>query len=135
LLWNAVPVPAWKPFAWSVTMAQFYVYLMASRSRVLYVGVTNDLEQRVRQHKQGSVPGFTARYHVNRLVWYEVFPDIGQAIETEKRIKGWLRARKIALVDSLNPDWKDLAAELGPATDGVATAPSQPGGPPPLRSG
>ena len=90
-------------------MKQFYVYVLTSRSGTLYVGVTNDLERRVFQHKQKRVPGFTARYNVTRLVFYEAFPDAMSAIAAEKKIKGWKRDKKVALVESMNPTWKDLA--------------------------
>ena len=79
-------------------MKTYYVYIMASRSRTLYTGVTNNLERRVVEHKRELVPGFTARYRIERLVYYEVFGDIRQAIQREKKIKGWLRAKKIALI-------------------------------------
>jgi putative endonuclease len=85
---------------------------MASASRVLYVGVTGDLVRRVREHKQRSVLGFTARYRVTEVVYFEAFGDARVAIAREKQIKGWLRARKIALVEALNPQWKDLSDEL-----------------------
>ena len=84
-------------------MKTMYVYILLSRSGVLYTGVTNDLEHRVCQHKQKLVAGFTAKYNVNRLVWYETFPNPIQAIETEKRIKGWSRKKKITLIESVNP--------------------------------
>jgi putative endonuclease len=81
---------------------------MASLSRTLYTGVTNDLARRVYQHKQRLVPGFTSRYNITRLVYYEPFGDIRDAIVREKQIKGWLRAKKIALIESMNPEWNDL---------------------------
>jgi putative endonuclease len=87
----------------------YYVYIMASRSRTLYTGVTNNLERRVIEHKGHLVPGFTARYRIERLVYHEVFGDIRQAIQREKQIKGWLRSRKIALIQSANPGWADLS--------------------------
>jgi putative endonuclease len=90
----------------------YRVCIMASASRVLYIGVTGDLLRRVREHKQMRVPGFTARYRVTELVYFEAFTDLRIAIAREKQIKGWLRARKIALIDSFNPHWRDLAAEL-----------------------
>ena len=93
-------------------MKTCHVYIMASASRVLYIGVTSDLLRRVREHKQKRVPGFTARYRVTELVYFEAFGDIRLAIAREKQIKGWLRARKIALIDSFNPHWRDLAPEL-----------------------
>jgi putative endonuclease len=91
-------------------MGTFYVYIMASRSRVLYVGVTNDLARRVTEHKQGSAPGFTTRYRVNRLVYFEEFADIREAIAREKVIKGWVRSRKTRRIDSRNPTWEDLSS-------------------------
>src|SRR5689334_11713559 len=88
---------------------QYATYIVASRTRVLYVGMTNDLERRVHEHRHGLVPGFTSRYNVNRLVWYEQFETALEAIECEKRIKGWVRTRKIELIESMNPQWKDLS--------------------------
>ena len=93
-------------------MKTCHVYIMASASRVLYIGVTGDLLRRVMEHKEMRVPGFTARYRVTELVYFEAFGDIRIAIAREKQIKGWLRARKIALIESFNPHWRDLAAEL-----------------------
>ena len=90
-------------------MKNYYVYIMASISRVLYIGVTNDLERRVSEHKSGTFEGFTRMYRCKRLVWYEMFRDIRQAIECEKRLKGWLREKKIALIEELNPNWADLS--------------------------
>jgi putative endonuclease len=94
----------------------FHVYIMASASRVLYIGVTGDLLRRDREHKEMRAPGFTARYRVTELVYFEAFGDSRIAIAREKQIKGWLRARKIALIESFNPHWRDLAAELQPPT-------------------
>jgi len=90
----------------------YHVYIMASASRVLYIGVTGDLLRRVMEHKRMRVPGFTARYRVTGLVYFEAFGDIRTAIAREKHLKGWLRARKLALVESFNPNWRDLAPEL-----------------------
>ncbi len=84
---------------------------MSSVSLTLYVGVTNNLERRVEEHKAGKPGSFTARYKVNRLVYFEEFTDIGLAIEREKEIKQMTRARKITLVESLNPEWRDLSEE------------------------
>jgi putative endonuclease len=77
----------------------------------LYTGVTNDLERRVVEHIQGEVKGFTSRYYLNRLVWFESYRDVDDAIAREKTIKGWLRSKKLDLINSMNPDWKDLAAD------------------------
>jgi putative endonuclease len=83
---------------------------MASYSRVLYIGVTNDLNRRVYQHKTKAHPdGFTARYNVTCLVHYEAFADIRDAIAREKQIKGWRRSKKVELIESANPEWKDLS--------------------------
>lgn len=72
-------------------MADYYVYMMSNPSRTLYTGVTNDLERRVVEHKLGANSGFTSQYQLNMVVWYDIFPDIEQTIETEKRIKPWRR--------------------------------------------
>lgn len=92
-------------------MRQFYVYIMTNYSRTLYTGVTNDLERRVYEHKHKLVPGFTQKYNITVLVYYEATPDIRSAIAREKQIKGWLRSKKIALIESVNPEWQDLGAE------------------------
>ncbi|NDJ25215.1 GIY-YIG nuclease family protein [Nostoc sp. B(2019)] len=90
-------------------MHEYYVYLMSNKSKTLYTGVTNDLHRRVYQHKQKLVPGFTQKYNITKLVYYEETSDIKVAIEREKQIKGWLRAKKIALIESVNPEWQDLS--------------------------
>jgi putative endonuclease len=90
-------------------MKQYYVYILASRSRNLYVGVTNDLERRVYEHKQKLVPGFTTRYNIDRLVYFEATEDVQSAIAREKQIKGWLRSRKVSLIESVNPTWDDVS--------------------------
>lgn len=91
-------------------MKQYYVYIMTNKSRTLYTGVTNDLERRVYEHRQKLVAGFTAKYNIDRLVYYEATEDVNVAISREKQIKGWLRAKKIALIESMNPNWTDLSA-------------------------
>jgi putative endonuclease len=88
---------------------KYYVYLLSSKSRVLYTGITNDLGRRVHEHKIAEADGFTKRYCVNRLVYYETFKYVGNAIRREKEIKGWLRDRKIALIEANNPTWEDLS--------------------------
>jgi putative endonuclease len=85
---------------------------MASRSQVLYVGVTNHLARRVREHKEGAKECFTARYRVDRLVYSEEFSYVHDAIAREKQIKGWVRSRKIALIEAANPEWEDLSRRL-----------------------
>jgi putative endonuclease len=89
----------------------YYVYILSSRRRVLYTGVTNDLHRRVSEHRGHVVDGFTKRYNVTRLVYFESTTDILHAISREKQIKGWSRSKKIALVNSMNAEWKDLAHE------------------------
>jgi putative endonuclease len=87
----------------------FYVYLLASRKQgTLYLGVTRDLVRRVYQHREKLTPGFTSRYDVRRLVWFEVYDDPINAITREKEIKKWRRAWKIALIEKDDPDWRDL---------------------------
>jgi len=93
-------------------MRQFFVYILFNYSRTLYVGVTNDLIRRVDEHRQGKVPGFTAKYKIKQLAHYEIYPDALTAIAREKQIKGWTRAKKIPLVESSNPHWEDLTNHL-----------------------
>ena len=91
----------------------FFVYLVSNRSRVvLYTGVTNDLVRRVWEHRNHAVRGFTSKYKVDRLVYYEQFPDPQSAILREKEIKGWRREKKNALVRAMNPQWEDLSRML-----------------------
>jgi len=87
----------------------YFVYIMSSQRRVLYVGITNNLPLRVWQHKTGAAEGFTSRYKVTQLVYYENFDNVRNAIHREKEIKGWIRQRKIELIESVNPNWKDLS--------------------------
>jgi putative endonuclease len=87
----------------------YFVYILASRSGVLYVGVTNDLERRLFEHRHKLVAGFTSKYNVTRLVYYESFGDIRDAIAREKQLKGWRRAKKIALLETTNPAWQDFS--------------------------
>ena len=98
-------------------MNTYFVYIVASRSRRLYTGVTNDLVRRVSAHKGKRSPGFTARYNISRLVYFEETNDAREAIAREKQIKGWLRKKKVALIESVNPVWEDLAAELEGTAD------------------
>ena len=93
---------------------QYFVYMMCNQNaKVLYIGVTNDLVRRVYEHRNRQVPGFTHRYNVDRLVYFEATPDIQSAIAREKQIKGWRRGKKDELVSTLNPDWEDLGRSLG----------------------
>jgi putative endonuclease len=90
---------------------EYYVYIMTNRSRTLYTGVTNDLMRRVYEHKNKVVPGFTRKYNIKYLVYYESTSSIHSALQREKQIKGWLRAKKIVLIESMNPKWRDLSEE------------------------
>ena len=90
--------------------ACFYVYIMASKSRVLYIGITNNLRRRVWEHKNGLCSGFTRDYKIHRLMYFERFQYVRNAIHREKQLKGWLRKRKVALIETNNPTWEDLAA-------------------------
>ena len=90
----------------------FHVYFMASKSGVLYLGVTGKLARRVFEHKGRLVPGFTQKYNVTKLVWFEAHDSIRAAISREKEIKGWRRARKVALIESVNPEWEDLSLRM-----------------------
>src|SRR6476469_4810906 len=96
----------------------YYTYIMASKSRVLYVGVTNNLGLRVAQHRSGlDLESFTTHYRVYQLVYFEECPSVKQAIAREKQIKGWTRAKKLALVDRFNPEWRDLAPHVIPSRE------------------
>jgi len=90
-------------------MKEYYVYIMSNKSGTLYAGITNDLERRVYQHKNKLIEGFTKRYNISRLVYYESTNDVMAAIAREKQIKGMLRNKKIELIKTLNPEWKDLS--------------------------
>jgi putative endonuclease len=85
---------------------------MTNRSKTLYVGVTNQLARRVQEHKEGRGSAFTSRYRINQLVYCEVFADVRSAILREKQIKGWTRAKKVALIESLNPEGRELKVEM-----------------------
>jgi putative endonuclease len=87
----------------------YFTYIMASRSRTLYIGVTGDLQKRVFEHKWKEHDGFTARYNCDRLVWFERHQDVQKAIAREKELKGWRRAKKMALIESANAAWVDLS--------------------------
>ena len=91
-------------------MRTFWVYILGSRSGTLYVGVTNDLERRLAEHRMGLTGGFTSRYEVNRLLYFEQTSDVVSALEREKQLKAWSRHKKVALIESIDPGWKDLSA-------------------------
>ncbi len=89
----------------------YYVYVLAGVSGTLYTGVTNDLVRRVGEHRSKTTPGFTRRYNVTRLVYFEDTAEVEAAIAREKQLKGWRRSKKVALIESVNPTWRDLAAD------------------------
>jgi putative endonuclease len=90
---------------------RYYVYILASHSGTLYIGVTGNLRRRIWQHKQHAIEGFTKTYDVTRLLYIETFHGVLQAIAREKQLKGWKRAKKIALIETRNPKWEDLGRE------------------------
>ena len=94
-------------------MKAYWVYIMTNRTRRLYIGVTNNLERRVHEHKHGLMPGFTSKYYLDRLVYVESTPDAAAAIAREEQLKGWLRSKKVALIESTNPTWADMSREEG----------------------
>jgi putative endonuclease len=93
-------------------MREYYVYIMTNYAHTLYTGVTSNLASRVYEHKTKYEPGFTSRYGLTSLVYYESTGDVNAAIAREKQIKGWLRKKKVALIESMNPDWKDLSLDF-----------------------
>jgi putative endonuclease len=92
-------------------MRQYFVYILTGRRGVLYVGVTNNLPRRMQEHRTRIHSGFTAKYRVSRLVYYECCTEARVAIAREKELKGWLRSKKIALIKQANPGWKDLCGD------------------------
>ena len=91
----------------------YFVYIVCSRSGTLYIGTTNSIYRRALEHKRGEIDGFASRYNCDRLVYYESFDDVHRAIGREKQLKGWIRAKKIALIESKNRRWEDLAEKWG----------------------
>ena len=108
-------------------MREYWVYILASVHRTLYIGVTNDLERRVFEHKNQLISGFSTKYGIDMLVYFESTDDVHEALAREKQLKGWLRKKKLALIESMNPKWADLAAYwFDPAgADSVANTTSQ----------
>jgi putative endonuclease len=100
-------------------MAEYYVYIMSNKSRMLYVGVTNNIARRVLEHKMKLLPGFTKKFNMTRFVYCESTNNAIAAIEREKQIKGWLRRKKTALIHSLNPEWKDLSEDFLPPNSDI----------------
>jgi putative endonuclease len=111
LPWLGLSVPhrSFRPL-----MHAYYVYILASIQRTLYIGMSGELHRRIHQHKTGAIPGFTARYRVNRLVHFETFSDVRDARAREHQLKGWTRKKKIALIEAGNPEWDDLADRILP---------------------
>lgn len=97
---------------------QYFVYITTNQNNTtLYPGMTNNLARRTWEHKAKLVEGFTKKYNINKLVYYEPTNDVRSAIQREKQIKGWLRRKKVALIESVNPEWADLSAEFLPQDD------------------
>ena len=92
-------------------MKHYYIYIMTSPSGTLYTGMTNNLQRRVYEHKNKLIDGFTKRYNVTRLVYYELYHDVRDAIAREKQIKSWRRSKKLDLIKSLNPTWRDISED------------------------
>jgi putative endonuclease len=90
---------------------RYFVYIMTNPSKTLYTGLTNSIRRRVREHKLKLTPGFAAKYNITRLVYVETFEDVRNAIEREKQIKAWTRAKRVALIQSTNPKWNDLSRD------------------------
>ena len=95
-----------------MNVKKYFVYILSSKNKVLYVGFTDVLARRIYEHKLGMVDGFTKRYNVNILVYYESHPDLKSAVDREKQLKNWHRQWKINLIESVNKDWKDLYSEI-----------------------
>ena len=91
----------------------YFVYIVSSNSGTLYIGITNDIERRMREHKSGEFEGFASKYGCTRLVYYERYDQVLRAISREKQLKGWRREKKIALIEKPNPRWEDLAESWG----------------------
>ncbi len=92
-------------------MAEYYVYIMSNERWTLYTGMTGDLQRRVFEHKTKQVPSFTQKYNITKLIYFESTDEVQVAIAREKEIKGWRRSKKVDLINSMNPDWDDLAAD------------------------
>ncbi len=92
-----------------ISMKNYYVYILSNVSKTLYIGVTNNLERRMYEHKNKLINGFTKKYNLTKLIYYETTSDIGAAIYREKQLKGWLRSKKIALIEENNPGWDGLS--------------------------
>ena len=93
-------------------MKNYFVYILSSKNKILYVGMTDNLSRRVFEHKQRLIDGFTKKYNVNKLVYYKAYPNLSGAIKREKQLKNWHRKWKINLIESANQEWKDLFLEI-----------------------
>ncbi|MBV6421535.1 MAG: hypothetical protein DAHOPDDO_02810 [Ignavibacteriaceae bacterium] len=91
------------------SMKDYYIYIMTNKSKTLYTGMTNNLNRRVYEHKNKLIEGFTKKYNIDKLIYFELFNNPKDAIRREKQIKGWIRKKKIELIESMNPEWKDLS--------------------------
>jgi putative endonuclease len=90
-------------------MKTYYVYILRNRTAVLYIGVTNDLQRRLYEHKNRMIPGFTHRYNIDRLIYFETFDDVNIAVHREKQLKGWTREKKLRLIQSSNPNLEEIS--------------------------
>ncbi len=95
----------------NVKMKQYYVYILANKSKTIYIGITNNLVRRVYEHKNKMIEGFTKKYNLTKLVYFEIFNEAKDAIKREKQLKNWHRQWKINLIESMNKDWRDLSSE------------------------
>lgn len=96
---------------YNINMKTYYVYIMSSKTGTLYVGMTSNIKRRVYEHKNHLLPGFTIKYNIERLLYFETIGDPVSAINREKQIKTWRREKKVALIDSVNPSWEDLSED------------------------
>jgi putative endonuclease len=111
---KASRIAEWRDLLVGVAMKphNYSVYIVASKSRAIYIGMTDNLDRRIYEHKNGLVDGFSKKYRCHRLVYFESFDDVLKAIDREKQLKRWNRAKKLCLIKRQNPTWEDLAAEL-----------------------
>jgi putative endonuclease len=98
-------------YSYNIKMKTYYVYIIGSKTGTLYVGMTNDIKRRVYEHKNHLVPGFTNKYNIECLLYFEAIGESASAINREKQIKTWRREKKVALIDSVNPSWEDLSED------------------------
>ncbi len=118
--WRDLRLPS-KAQAMTERDHHYYVYIVASRTHVLYVGVTNNIRRRVEQHRTGDTAGFTATYQCHRLVWFESYKYVYNALNREKQVKRWGRAKKIWLIERTNPTWADLSEDWRNETADLST--------------